>query len=357
MITILNRYIAKTIFRATSVTMLVIIAVLFIMTLLGELKNIGEGDYGLMQALYYVVLRLPNDVYQFSPMLVLLGSMIGLTLLSTHRELAVMRASGFSIRRIIYTTLVAALLVILAISMLGEWVAPNLSRKAEIHKNNAKNAGEAVVTSGGMWFHIDNNFIHVQHVIDRSLLEGVTRYQFDDSHRLQVAYYAKTLTLKEGQWKMNDVMKTEFFHERTRSQSLAEAPWDLKFNSNLLHVGQADPSDMSLPKLLSYSRYLKKNGLEASPFEYSFWQRILQPLASVLMIFLAIPFVLSTLSTTTLGWRIVVGVLVGFGFYILNALLGQLCIVYQLPVLFAALLPLVLFGVIGVVLTKQVIRR
>lgn len=355
MITLIKRYMARTILNATGMTAFVIIAVLFIVMLLGELKSIGEGDYGLMQAFYYVLLRLPNDVYQFSPMLVLLGSMIGLSLLSSSRELAVMRTSGFSISKMIATTLLTALIIILTISFLGEWFAPNLSHKAEVNKENAQNAGQAVVTSAGVWFHVDNNFIHVQHVIGRSLLEGVTRYQFDDAHHLQVAYYAKTLSLQANQWVMNEVVKTEFYHDRTRSQYLPQAPWDLKFNANLLNVGQVNPNDMSLPRLVKYSQYLQKNGLQASAFEYSFWQRVLQPIASLLMIFLALPFVLSTLSTATLGWRIVVGVLVGFGFYMLNALLGQMCVVYQLPVLVAALLPLVVFGSAAVLLMRRIV--
>ena len=357
MLMILKRYIAKTIANATAMTALVIISVLFIITLLGELKDLGVGDYGLIQAILYVCMRLPNDIYQFSPLLMLLGSMIGLSILSSHRELAVMRASGFSVRKIIYATLSVALVIILLVSLVGEWIAPSLSHKAEMHKENAQNAGQAVVTAAGVWFHVDNNFIHVEHVVGRSLLEGVTRYQFDDSHRLQVAYFAKTLTRENNEWTMNDVVKTEFYPDRTRSQAYPHANWDVKLNTNLLSVGQVNPNEMSLPRLLNYSRYLEKNGLQASAYQHNFWQRILQPFASLIMIFLALPFVLSTLSTTTLGWRIVVGVLVGFAFFILNALLAQMCVVYQVPVLLAALFPLLLFGGIGVVMTKQLIRR
>jgi lipopolysaccharide export system permease protein len=357
MITLLKRYIAKTIVSSTLLTALVIISVLFIITLLGELKNMGEGDYGLIQAFVYVMLRLPNDIYQFSPMLVLLGSIVGLSILSSHRELSVMRAAGFSIHNIVYATLSIALMIILVISLMGESLAPMLSRKAEMHKENAQNAGQAVVTATGVWFHVDNNFIHVQHVIGRSLLEGVTRYQFDDLHQLQVAYYAKTLTYQNKQWVMNDVVKTEFYHDRTRSQAYPQANWDVKLNANLLNVGQVNPNDMSLPRLFNYSHYLEQNGLQASAYKHNFWQRIFQPLASLIMIFLALPFVLSTLSTTTLGWRLVVGVMVGFAFFILNALLGQVCIVYQVPVLFAALLPLVVFGLVGVVMMRSMVRR
>jgi len=356
MMSLLKRYIAKSVLNATLVTAFIIIAVMFIITLLGELKNLGKGDYGFIDVMSYVLMRLPNDVYQFLPLLVLLGCMIGLSIMSSHRELAVMRASGFSVKQIIQATLTTALIVILSVSLLGESIAPNLSQRAEMNRENAQNAGQAVVTSGGVWMHVDNNFIHIRHKVGRTWFEGVTRYQFDNNHQLQVAYYAKSLRVKDKQWVMNDVVKTEFYPDRTRSQSYLEAPWDLKLSVSMLNVAEVEPTDMSLPRLHKYVLYLHKNGLQASAYQYSFWQRVFQPLASLLMIFLAIPFVLSTLSTAPLSWRIVVGVMVGFSFYILNALLGQMCIVYQLPVMMAALLPLILFGGAGVYLMKKVVR-
>lgn len=355
--TILARYIARSTMLATLLVTLIISAVLFLILLLGELKAIGEGDYNLAQALAYVVLRLPNELYQFSPMLILLGGIIGLSLLSGTRELAIMRASGFSVRRIIVCVLASQFLLIVAMGLLGEMLAPHLSYKAEIRKEIAQNGGQAVVTNSGVWFHLDNNFIHVQRVVGRQLLEGVTRYQFDDAHRLQAAFYAKTLAFDDDAWRMHDVAKTTFYPERTESETFATLPWGLKFNPNLLRVGLVEPSEMSLAKLAQFSQYLVKNGLQARAYQYAFWRRLLQPLAALVMIFLAIPFVLSVMSVSTLGVRLLLGVMLGFIFFISNAFLGELCIVYQLPPLFAALTPIVGFALLGLLLANRMIRN
>jgi lipopolysaccharide export system permease protein len=357
MINILERYIAKTMMMATGLAALIVTGVSFLMIMLGELKNIGSGDYGIYQAMFYVLLRLPNEIYKFSPMLLLVGSIVGLSILSSHRELSVMRTSGFSVLRIIYSVLSAALLLILAISLVGEWIAPNLSYRAEVHKENAQNAGQVVVTATGVWFHVGNNFIHVQHVVGRQLLEGVTRYQFDDKHHLQAAYFAKTLSFQDNRWRMKDVIKTTFYDERTKSQSFPQAEWNLKFNANLLNVDLVDPNEMSLPKLAKFAHYLEKNGLQASEYRYDFWQRVFQPFASLIMIFLAIPFVLGASSTSTLGFRVMVGIMVGFTFFIANAFLGQLSIVYQLPAVLAAFLPLAAFLLIALFLSNRLIQR
>lgn len=354
---ILERYIAKTVIFSTGLCALIIFAVLFLLTLLAEFKNIGEGDYGLIQAFFYVLLRLPNEIYQFSPMLILLGSITGLSILAAHYELAVMRASGFSMNKIILSVLWIAFFLTLLVSVLGEGIGPVLSSKAEIRKENAQNAGQAVVTAAGIWFHIGNNFIHVEHVIGRHLLEGVTRYQFDQAHRLEAAYFAKKLIFHNNGWKMEGAVKTTFYPEQTKSTKLLDGPWDIKFNHNLFNVGIVDPHEMPLPRLISFARYLEHNGLQSSEYWYDFWQRLLQPFAAFVMVFLAIPFVLSTMNRLPLGWRIIAGIMVGFIFFIMNALLGQLCIVYQVPTLLAAAIPPLLFGLIGIFLSKKLISH
>lgn len=357
MITILERYIAKNLYAAIGLAALTIVGILFLMGLLGELKGIGEGDYGILQAIIYVILRLPNTLYQFSPLWILLGSIVGLSMLSAHRELAVMRASGFSIRHIILSVLGAAFALIMLISLIGEWAGPHLSYRAEIYKENAKNAGAAVVTASGIWFHVDDNFIHVEQVVDRQLLQGVTRYQFDEERRLQAAYYAKKLTYQNNTWTMQDVVKTSFYEDRTKSQHFDTLPWDVKFNTNLFNFGLVEPAEMSLPKLTKFIHYMQQNHLQASEYQFVFWQRVFQPLASLVMIFLAIPFVLGALHQSPLGFRILIGVLAGFGFFILNALLGQLSIVFQLPTFLAALLPIFLFAGLGLFLTNKLIKH
>ncbi len=356
MIYILERYIARTIASATGLATIAIAGVSFLLLLLGEMKNIGEGDYGVLQALIYALMRLPMQVYQFAPMLMLLGSVIGLSVLTANRELAVMRSSGFAMQRIIRSVLYIAIAIVLLFSLLGEYIAPQMSFHAEVNKENAQNAGEAVVTSTGVWYHIGDNFIHVDQVVGRQMMQGVTRYQFNNKHQLLAAYYAKTLVKNEKEWMMYHVAKTSFYNERTKSEAFPQLPWDLKFNTNLLNIGLVDPNEMTLPKLAKFIRFLENNNLQSTQYRYEFWQRALQPLASLIMILFAIPFVLGARISQQFGWRIIIAVIAGFAFFILNSVLSQLSIVYQLPVIFAALIPLIIFSLVAIVLTRNLIN-
>lgn len=355
MLKILERYLMKTVMSATLVTTAAITAVLFVMTLLGEFRDLGEGDYGLLAVFTYALMRMPNALYQFSPMLMLLGSIIGLSLLAMSRELNVMRASGFSVKRIISSVFLAALIMIAAFTIIGEVYGPGLNHRAVMRKDNLQNAGQAVVTTSGVWLHVNNHFIHIEHVIGKHLLEGVTQYLFDNDHRLLASYYAKSVRNVDGEWVMHDVVKTSFHANRTMSDKYSELKWDMKFNKNLLNTGMQEPEEMSLPKLAKYSRYLEQNGLQSSQYRFEFWQRLLTPLSALMMIFLAVPFVLGSFERMPMGFRLMIGVLTGFAFFILNAFFGQLCMVYQVPAFFAAVIPLIVFGVIGLFMAKNLI--
>lgn len=345
--TLFQRYIARTVTMATLSVMGIVAAVSFLLLLLGELKAIGDGGYNIVQALAYVLLRLPNELYQFLPALTLLGSVMTIGLLSLHRELIAMQASGFSLRRIALHILTTALLLIIIASILGEWFAPDLSYRAEMNKENAQHGSQVAITASGVWFHVENNFIHVEQIIGSQLLEGVTRYQFDSHQHLMAAYFAKKLILINREWWMVDAVKTVFFNNGAKSQAFERIKWELPWNNNLLTMGLVEPSQMSLRKLIKLINYLHQNGLQVSQYQYVLWQRIFQPVAAWVMVFLALAFSLGQFRYLALGWKAAIGIAVGFSFFILNALLGQLCIVFQLPAMLAAGLPLILFTGVG----------
>jgi lipopolysaccharide export system permease protein len=345
--TILQRYIAKTIIIYSALVVLVVVGLSFFIQLLTELHDVGSGDYNITQALIYAFFRLPYSIYQFSPMLVLLGGIVALGLLASQQELMVMRASGVSKKQLMKSVAIAAFVLITIATLLGECIAPHANYMAVKRKDSAQNGGQAVATQSGVWIHEGNNFLHVDRMIGKHHLEGVTRYEFDGAHHLLASYYAKSLDYRNGEWQLHDLVKTIFKNDQTISEELTTGTWDLTLSPNLLNVGLVDPAELSLPYLSTYSAHLKQNGLQATAFQFEFWKRIFQPLSTLVMMLLAVPFVLSAPRSVAMGWRMLLGVLIGFAFYILNSFLGQFSVVYQISPLIAAIFPTVLVAVVG----------
>ncbi len=345
MFPIFNRYIIKQVLSSTFLVVTVMLGLVFFTTLLGEFQDIGRGDYTFAQAVIYVALRLPHNLYLFSPMLILLGGIIGLGMMTSHQELMVIRCSGFSLRRLMLAIFYSASLLIAFMVLIGEGLAPAMDHKAALRKQNAQNSGQAVVTASGVWLHEKNDFFHVNRVMAHHHLEGVTRYQFNASHQLIAAYRARVMDLKDDKWLLQDVVKTTFLPQSgTQTSTTAQEIWDFTLNPNLLSVGLVAPEEMSLTHLLHFSRHLVENGLQASQFQLAFWQRVLQPFATIVMLFLALPFVLAAPRSTVMGLRLLFGVVLGFLFYLCNAFLGQISVIFQFPPFFAAALPIILFS-------------
>jgi lipopolysaccharide export system permease protein len=156
--------------------------------------------------------------------------------------------------------------------------------------------------------------------------------------------------MQHKKWLAQTAVKTTFNNNQIVSQPLAEGDWDLGLNPSLLSIGLVEPPEMSLLSLRDYTRHLAKNGLQAGEFQWEFWKRIFQPLTTLVMILLAIPFVMRSSRSVTMGWRVLFGITIGFTFYILNGFLGQFSIVFQVSPLIAALFPTLLFAALGYVL-------
>lgn len=345
--TILHRYLAKTVIASILLIMCIVTALSFFISLLTEFRDIGLRDYSFFEAIIHCLLRLPYNIYQFSPMVVLIGGIFGLGLLATNQELMVMRTSGVSFSKLIQAIISGAFIIILTLTIVGEVVSPKANYLADKRKVSVQNGGQAIATSSGVWVHEGNDFFHVEQVSGKYHLEGVTRYQFDPHHNLLATYYASSMDFIDGRWMLFNLAKTTFDKDSVRSQQFSQATWNMTLNPNLLTIGLIEPEEMSLRKLFTYSEHLSKNGLQATEFKFSFWKRVFQPLATIVMILLALPFVLNISRSTMIGWRISIGVIVGFTFYIINTFLGQLSIVLQFSPWFAALLPIFIFASLG----------
>lgn len=351
---ILNRYIIKTVLFASLLLFFVVLALTYFINFLTELHDIGTGDYGVLQAALHVLLELPHAVYQFFPMLILLSGLFGLGLLASYQELMMMRVSGLAAYTIYKAVAFASLYFILFGLLIGEVLAPKGHYLADKYKSVAESSGQAIATITGIWVHEGNNFFHIEHVLNYQYLEGITRYEFNAKHQLLAAYYAAKMNYVKGHWQVQDVVKTVFQGQHTLHQQLSHTIWNIALRPQFLNVGLIEPDEMPLPVLAKYIKHLNKNHLEASQYQFNFWQRVLAPFTILIMLMSTIPFAFQAPRAFSMSLRLVLGVLAGFIFYILNGLLQQISIVFQVPPLLAALLPLLLFAMIGYFFMRRI---
>ena len=131
--------------------------------------------------------------------------------------------------------------------------------------------------------------------------------------------------------------------KKTENLSIVFQP-DLQIE---MKVNFAEQTLLQLRQTISYRRSV---GLNVKQFLFSFWQRLLQPITTLVMICLAIPFVFGSARSATMGTRVMIGVFIGFAFYIMGQLFGPITLLYQYPPILAAITPTGLFLLILVIL-------
>jgi lipopolysaccharide export system permease protein len=351
---LIDRYLATTIIHTTLIVLAMLIGVTIFISLIQEINDIGNGSYGFLAALEYVFLTLPQQVYSFFPMAMLVGVSMGLGLLANHSELTVLRASGVSLAKITWAVMKAAIFLLIIATIIGEWLGPITDHFAENQKTALTSKGQAIETSQGTWIRDGQNFLYINSITKNRHLQGISRYQFDKQGNLVEVSYAQNGDYQQGVWVMQNVVTSHISVKQVTTSSEASTKWQLSVKPKVLRISAVDPSEMSLKELVEYLSYLKQNNLNRDTYALAFWQRVLQPLATLIMVWLAIPFVFGSLRTISMGVRMMMGIMLGFTFYLLNEFFGPLSIVYRLSPFLAALIPMLLFAVGAYFLQRRV---
>lgn len=351
---IITKYLVATVITYISLVVLFLFGLQLFIEFIREFPNLGKGSYGLYQLLFYVLLMMPYDVYQFFPMSSLLGCVIALSLLASHSELIIMRAAGISLVNIAAAIVKATIVLLIIMLLIGELLSPLALRKAARIKTAAISSGQALLTNQGVWLYNDSVFMNINSMSNQGELRGITYYQVGDDSQLTLVTHADSGVDQQGGWVFNHVVQTSFTDTITSRAEFPNYQWPLKFNPNLINTTHVDSDQKSLVELRSDIKQLLQGGFAATDYQFAFWQRVFAPLATLVIILLAIPFVFGPLRSTTMGLRMLLGVMVGFGFHILNQFVGPMSVVYQFPPLLAAMLPPLIFTIIGGILLFKV---
>lgn len=348
MLRLIDWYLAKTVLSTTFVTMFVILFLRTFFSYMDELKDVGKGQYGSLDALIYVLLSSPNLLYEYFPICILLGGLFGLGVLAQNSELLVMRASGVSTYRIAYAVMKANLVLIVIVVLVGEWVAPKATKFAKQLRTIAITEGRLTKSQSGIWLKEGNSFIQVADVYATGDLSNITIINLNDKLELESVYQAKTgrYEKQSAHWQLQDITFTRYNEISVVSRKLESMPWDSQFlNPNNVNVVGLNPSDLNLVGLINYKNYLRANGLQSEAYELAFWNKLFMPISIAVMMYMALSFIFGPLRSTTMGARILAGTIVGFAFHLTSKTFGNLA--SEIPPVVSAILPSIIFALIA----------
>ncbi|MEN8802138.1 MAG: LPS export ABC transporter permease LptG [Thiogranum sp.] len=335
----LDLYIGRTVLLNTLLTWLVVIALEGVFAFLGEIGDIGRGGYELGDAMLFVLLILPGRAYQSFPMAALIGSLLGLGGLAAQAELNAFRLAGCSPTRLTRAVIQTGLVMLVAVVFMGEGWAPVSRQLARQLRTSAIFDEVSVQRDSGFWVHDGQRLIQIgQSEADGSLSRLVV-FEIDATPRLVSAATASRARYQQGQWFLEDLRVSHFTEQSVNVHSSERAAWPTLMDPRLARLLTRDPQTLSLPELNEYIDYLLANGTDVSSYRLNYWQRWTAPLAAIAMLLLSVSFVLGPLGQQSSGQRILLGVVLGLVFKLLNDITAHAGLVYGMPAWLSALLP------------------
>lgn len=350
---ILDRYIGKTIFAATFLSLFVLIGLSSIIKFVEQMRSVGEGTYDVWLAAYFVVLKMPVELTTFFPMAALIGALIGLGSMASSSELVVMQAAGLSKLRIAGAVLKTAIPMVLAVMFLSEFVAPKTDKEAYSMRYEARKGENKVSNQYGVWVKDADSFVSIERMSNQSELFNVQLYFFDQKLKLEYAILARKAVFKENAWHFENISQTTFLADKTETKQLKNYLWDTKLTPKKLEVVLGEPDKMSMRDIYNYIHYLENNGQDASSYWLILWRKAVLPFTIVVMMLLSVSFIFGGLRTVTMGTRLIFGIAAGFAFHVSGELFGPFSLVFSLPPVLGALLPSFLVLSVAIYLLKR----
>ncbi len=326
---ILSGYLMRTILSSTLLVLMVLLALATLFEFIGELDN-KMGDYGIPQALLYSILRLPQLSFQMLPMATLIGALLGLGGLAGNSELVVMRSAGLSVGRLAGMVALTGVVIMIITALIGEYIGPPLDYFARTMRNEARFQQDERNSGHAAWVKDGPVILHLERVNSEFEFGGIYMFRFNEDNSLKSIARAENSGIDDSdKWILENFRETRFEDDGVQvvESSVEVASFDL--SGDMLGITLVKPISLSAKGLLSYISYLNKNNLSAGRYETELWSRLSTTVTVVIMPVLALAFVFGSLRVSGSGGRIMIGVLIGLGYYLASEMIANSGQVYD----------------------------
>ena len=350
---ILDRYVVRSILGAVLLVAAVLLTLGALLTFIGEQNDIGSGGYTALGALWFTLLRLPAFAFDLLPITALIGALIGLGTLSRGSEITVMRATGISVVHLAGICLIAGLVLVGAGVVFGEFLGPALQQTAREQKAFSRFNNVAFGT-GGAWVRDGNLILHAAGQSGHGQFGGMQTFELSPEHRLLALGQAQHATAgAKGTWLLGNYSESRFLDDSVHRSGPTQSVLRTNVTASFLGLAIENPEQLTNRALWRLISYYRANSLADREYVFAFWSRIARTVAIAFTVLLAIPFVLGSLRSSGTGTRMLMGLILGIGFFLLQRLIESGTVVFNLNPIVLAWLPTALLALVTVTLLAR----
>lgn len=319
----LDLYILGHVLALTALVALALVGIQSFLAFVAELDDVGQGQFGYLALFTYTALLIPRGFYLMLPVIGMLGTLLGLGVLASQSELTAMRASGISVLRIGGSTLMAGLVLAVLCLLLGDWLAPEGQLRAESLRTEARLGAASGAIDRPLWLREGNHIVHLRQLRSENHLGAAEIFTLDESHRLRAVTSIDEAEFSENRWRLKNARRTDFAGQSTQAQTLPEQDWEGELAPDVLRLFVLETRALSMRGLWRLIGYMDDNRLDASAYRLAFWRKAVAPLTVIALMLFAVPFVFGPLRSAGAGQRLLLGILIGLSFYVINDIVAN----------------------------------
>ena len=342
---IIYLYLLKRFLHGLFISLVVLISIEIFFSFTAELKYLDQGDYDLMSIVEYIILSIPRSIQIMFPYAVLIGTLLSLGSMASDMEFVAMQSAGMSVKKIIYIVLFQVFIISSLFYIITDFTVPRFSSIAEKERNLALKR-QTIYQKNGIWFKNGNSFIKINEIYPDNSIRGITVYDYDNNE-LSFVRYIQSAKFLQDKWELVDVLSIDLTKKPISKSRKSREISDNLIDINLLSIKTDKSYSLRFKDVKKNIEYLSVNNLDASIQKKIYWDKLLKPISTVIMLFLAMPFIFGRMRATNASKRIVIGLFIGISFFIASSILPNLGILIGLNPFINAILPLIIFLYLG----------
>lgn len=295
---IIKKYVVKEFLKIFLLCLAAVVCLYLVVDIFERLNSFIHYRAPLGLAVLYFIFKIPNIIFQVTPVVILLTTLFTLGTMARYNELTAMRASGISLLQIVMPVIALSGLIGAALVVADEVIVSPARYQAEQIKevHIKKRQRQTFFKKDQLWYHNGDRIYYVKKFDpDMDILRGVTILTFNSQFGLVSRLDSAWAQWQGDSWRFYQVSLKSFsdgkvIQENTypeRVIAIPETPQTFK-------AVEKKAEEMSFSELRRLARKVKEQGYDATKLRADMHAKLSFPLSSLVMVFLGIPFALKT---------------------------------------------------------------
>jgi LPS export ABC transporter permease LptG len=307
----------------------------------------------------YLINLTPSMVYLITPLAVLIAVLAVFGLMNRSSELTAMKATGISLYRIVVPVLVISSLLAVGLFVFNDYYVPQANRKQEALRNVIKGRpAQTYDRPGEKWMFGERApgkpgsiFYYQYFDPDADAFLNLTVFEFDpNTFSLTKRTFAENAfwDRKDQRWVLQDGWTRDFHGDEIGNYhafAVSTLP-DMFEKPEYFKKDFRQSSEMSFAQLRNYIADLSQSGFDTVRLRVQLNRKLADPLITLVMALLAVPFALSMGRRGSLA-GIAVAIGVAIAYWLISGTFEAMGDVNMLPAFLAAWSPDFLFALVG----------